>query len=194
MTRDTSHATADEMRALAATARLFGRLLVRELDAPLLAELREPGLAHALRDIGVRLPDASAEVSTGAGDAALLDALAAEYFEMFVSPTEGAPLVQSLHQGGVYEGPPAAGARRLAEAAGVTLDADAARGAPADHLGCLLQLWARVAQRSPSEAGTIANTYLAWAAGPLRLQASRRSGFYAELSAATADWIEEVAR
>ena len=190
MTRDISHATADEMQALAATARLFGRLLVRELDAPLLAELREPGLAHALRDIGVRLP----EPSPGVDDAGLLDTLAAEYFEMFVSPADGAPLVQSLHQGGVYEGPPAAGARRLAEAAGVTLDADAARGAPADHLGCLLQLWARVAQRSPSEARTIANTYLAWAAGPLRLQASRRSGFYAELSAATADWIEEVAR
>jgi len=186
----TTESTTKEWLALAATARLFGRLLVREIDAPLLAELREPELARALAAVGLRLPPHSSET----GDAALLDELAADYFESFVNPESAAPLVQSLHRGGTYEGPPAVGARRLADAAGVTLDREAARGAPADHLGCLLQLWARVAERSPSEAPEIARTYLAWAVLPLRERAENRRGFYAELAAAAADSIEQMAR
>ena len=79
---------------------------------------------------------------------------------------------------------------RLAEAAGVTLDRDAARGAPPDHLGCLLELWARVAERSPEEAGRIAESYLAWSVVPLRRLASSRDGFYATVAAATAGLVE----
>ncbi|MCA8950791.1 MAG: molecular chaperone TorD family protein, partial [Planctomycetes bacterium] len=151
-------------------ARLFGRLLLAELDAATLDELRAPAIATALAEIGIELPAPEA-----------LDTVAAEYFEHVLHPRGQAPLVQSLWHGGSYEGEAAVAVRRVAAAAGVELG-PGARGAPPDHAGCLLVLWAELRERNAVIANDFATVHLGWL--PAAIARSRATGFYAAVLAA----------
>lgn len=137
--------------ALAPTARLLGRLLVRELDATTQAELQAPALVAAMAAVGITAPRGE------------LGALAAEYFELVLQPTGSLPPVQSLWQQQQYDGDAAIAVRRLADAAGLVIG-PGARAAPPDHLGCLLCLWADLAESLPAFARHLASHHFDWVA------------------------------
>ncbi len=178
-----------ERRALAGVARLFGDLLLRELDADRLERLREPELAAQLLSLGVVVPPAASQ-----DDPDELDRLAAGFHSAFLAPDRGgAPLVASLWTEGRYEGTAAARIRALAEAAAVEFDRDMARGAPIDHLGVLLLLWAQTIERAPSVADEIATQHLAWSEAPLnRLAAAGATSFYPSLAGAAAAFVRTL--
>ena len=161
-------------------ALLLGHLLLFELDEPMRERLLEPELAAALLEVGLDV-----EPLRGAS----LDELASEYLETFLQPKSGGPLVQSLWTSGTYEGDAAVSVRKLAEAGGFELDAAAARGAAADHLGCLLLLWARARVEDPRISRRIEEQHLGWALPPLgRIAAGK--GFYPGLARALQRFIE----
>jgi len=161
-------------------ALLLGHLLLFELDEPMRERLLEPELAAALLEVGLDV-----EPLRGAS----LDELASEYLETFLQPKSGGPLVQSLWTSGTYEGDAAVSVRKLAEAGGFELDAAAARGAAADHLGCLLLLWARARVEDPRISRRIEEQHLGWALPPLgRIAAGE--GFYPGLARALQRFIE----
>ncbi len=166
----------DEHDHLARAAQLFGRLLLRELDAPTLDELRQEPVREALAAVGVELP---------ADDD--LPALAQRYFALFLHPEGALPLVQSLWRHGQYDGDAATGVRRIADAANLTLS-DAARGAAPDHLGCVLILWAELHKSRPELAALLVEHHLAWAEQALQ-HAAAQPGFYGAVSAAARDLV-----
>jgi len=173
---------AAETAALAHTAKLFGDLLLRELTAEQLAGLRAPEAAAALDAVGVDLPPAV----DGDDVRRQLDELAAEYHGAFIAPHGGgAPPIASLWTEGRYEGAVAARIRVLAQSAVVDFDAESARGAPVDHLGALLHLWAATSERAPWVAHEIAAQHLAWTDEPLGRVAASGCGFYANVARAT---------
>ncbi len=175
-----SSAAEGEVHALAPVARLFAQLVLKELDERMLDVLRGDDVAAALRDVGVRLPEP-----------ANVDALAAEFFEAFVRPQTGAPPVESLWREGQFEGKSTAMVRKLAAAAGLQFDRDAARGAPPDHLGNLLLLWCETEVAMPAVAERVARDHLAFAARALSVPA-RGEGFYAEVAAATEGLVARI--
>lgn len=165
--------------AMTAAARLFGRLLLRELDAPTLAELRQDDVSEALAALDVPVPD----------DAAL-PALAQRYFELFLHPDGALPPVQSLWHNGQYDGDPAAGVRRVADAANLALT-DNARGAAPDHLGCVLILWAELREPRPELADALRRHHFAWA--ELALQHTLADdGFYGAVCRATLSFVRQL--
>ncbi len=155
--------------ALVPTVRLFGQLLLRELDADLLAELTAPEVAAALTGVGVTLPVA--------GD---LEALRSTYVDLFVHPERGAPPIGSLWRDGQYEGDSTIALRRIAEASGWQFDASAAAGSPIDHAGAVLLLWCACHETHPDLADLIAAEHMEWIprafAGP-----ASGEGFYADV-------------
>lgn len=164
---------------LTAAARLFGRLLVRELDAATLQELQAPDIQQALASLGVTLPDASQ-----------LPELAHQYFGLFLHPEGALPPVQSLWRDGQYDGNHAVGVRKIAAAANLEL-ATGARSAAPDHIGCILLLWAEVEGERPELANLLTSHHLAWA--ELALQhASNDEGFYGAVSRATIALVREL--
>jgi TorA maturation chaperone TorD len=95
---------ADERRTLALTYRLFGRLWIRELDAPLLAELTAGNLGDAFRAAGgTPPPDA---------DPVTCEALAADYCRLLLGPSDHWPPYQSVWTDGQFQGQPAVSMRR----------------------------------------------------------------------------------
>ena len=70
--------------------------------------------------------------------------------------------MQSLWRNGQYDGDPAAGVRRIAEAANLELT-ERARGAAPDHLGCVLLLWAELHEARPEFARLLVEHHLPWA-------------------------------
>jgi TorA maturation chaperone TorD len=174
-----------DLAKLAASARIFGILLQRELDAATVNSLREAGIAPALEALGLELPDAD--------DQEALDRLAAEYFEFFVAPDPGPPPVQSLVESGTYEGESAAAIRNVAEQLGVLRDEEAARGAAPDHLGSELELWAEVSERAPEQSADFARAFLIWALPWLDARAQSPASFYASLCAAVRDLLRLLA-
>jgi len=176
--------TDERDEALRATARLFGRLFLFELDEDTRLQLVEPEFAKALEQVGISVEPLEGEAS--------LDDLAAQYFEAIVQPKTGGPPVQSLWTEGSYEGDSAVAVRKLAEAVGVEFDRGAARGAPHDHLGCLLLLWAETAGARPDVAERLESEHLEWAQVPLSTLARGGKGFYPDLGRATLAWLAEV--
>ncbi len=165
---------------LAPAARLLGRLLVRELDADTVQELQQPALRGALAEAGVPVPELAA-----------IEALATEYCERFLHPAAGLPPVQSLWQGGQYDGDPAVAVRAIAAAAAREL-APGARGAAPDHLGCILLLWADLIETRPELARRLQRDHFAWATRALApVQAA--GGFYGAVAAATVGFVGELA-
>ena len=168
---------------LGEVARLVGRLLLREVDAATLAELRAPELAEALAAVGLATPAPQPdEVAT----------LGAEYFEAFVQPEHGGPPVQSLWTDGTYEGDAAVAVRKLAEAAALDYDRAAARGAPHDHIGSVLCLWAAARERAPEVAARLARDHMGWAQRPLGRQAHAGTGFYSDVARTACALIDEL--
>ena len=158
--------TTSERAALTATARLFGRLLIRELDEPTLVELRQPALTAALAAAGVAVPSGEPRV--------VLDALWAD---------------------GQYESDTTAAVRGYAAQAGLAFQRETARGAPPDHLGAELLLWAEIAEPWPEGAARFVEQHLRWAVRPLRVLARERGvggQFYAGLIAAVAEFLEQL--
>lgn len=172
-----------DREALRAVAELAGVLLLRELDGPALERLRAPGVAAALAERGLVLPEESTQE-------AWLDDRAAEYHDRLLRPDAG-PLVQSLWTEGRYEGEAAARVRKLAEHAGVTFQREQARGAAVDHLGSLLLLWAATDEHAPAVAAEIARKHLAWA-GPGLASLERGGGFYGGVAALAGEAIGAV--
>lgn len=170
---------AETSASLATAARLFGRLLVRELDAQTLAELRQEPVRAALAALDVAVP----------GDDEL-DELGQRYFALFLHPDGGSPPIQSLWERGQYDADPAARVRRIAAAAGLQL-APSARGAAPDHLGCLLLLWAELREARPDFAAQIAAHHFAWADAALQHSCSDE-GFYGAAARATVDLLRHV--
>ena len=175
-------ATGDETTRWRATAELFGRLLLIEVDGDMIRELERTGALAELRALGLSLP--------AADDDQAREELAADHYEALVRPTEEPPPIQSLVEEGVYEGRAAAGMRAVARAAGLDFDADAARGAPVDHLGVQLLLWSELAGRDAAAAAEFARRHLAWA--PPHLRRTEADGFHAHLKHRTADLIQEI--
>jgi TorA maturation chaperone TorD len=167
--------------SLRSTAKLFGWLLLRELDEPLLAHLREPTTREGLRSVGIEVPDESCS----------LEALHGEYYDCFLAAEGSTPIVQSLWEGGSYDGPARSRLQKLADASALEIDRDAVRGAPVDHLGCILQLWAQLIEEWPDRAALLARDHLEWARPPLRT-ISERNSFYGELAAAVVDLLERI--
>lgn len=169
----------DTTADLAQAARLFGRLLLREPDAVSLGELRQPAIRDALAALDVAVPDDEQ-----------LEELSARYFELFLHPDGAQPPIQSLWHDGQYEGDAAASVRELAKAAALE-QAPGARGAPPDHLGCILLLWAELATTRTELADALARHHLAWS--DLALQhAARDPGFYGAVSRATLSLVREL--
>ena len=161
-----------EQQALVATARLLGRLLLREVDGKLRDELLQPEITSPLKEFGFEVGVLREKGS--------LDNLAVEYFEEMVHPQQGGPLVQSLWTTGTYESDSAVAVRKLAEAVGAVFDPQAARGAAQDHLGSLLLLWAETRIRLPEVADRLEQEHLAWAL-PALARLGERPGFYGQL-------------
>ena len=166
---------------LTAAARLFARLLVRELDGATLTELQRPDVIDALRELGIELP-ASEELA----------ALAHRYFELFLHPDGSLPPVQSLWRDGQYGGDAAAGVRKIADASGLEL-AVGARGAAPDHLGCILMLWAELVCERPELAELLVTHHLAWAPGALR-HAAQQPDFYGAVCRAIIALVRDLTR
>lgn len=179
-----SQPATSERAALRAAAELCGRLLLRELGPADLALLRTPDVAAACAELGLAVP--------AGDDAQVLDELAADHFDTFLAPASGGPPVESLWRGGAYEGGPAAEMRRLAESAALTFDRDLARGAPPDHLGSQLCLWAQADESAPEVAAHLGEHHLAWGIEALRPRCAA-SGFYGSLARATVGVIEVIA-
>lgn len=173
---------AGDAAAWRSCAALLGRLLVRELDAETLVRLRDPAVARELSEMGLALPE-------GGGDEALIERLAAEYFDAFVGGAGAVVPVQSLRESGGYEGVAAAEIRALAKAAGLDFDKSATRGAPPDHLGSILLLWAAFARDWPDGAKRIEERHLAWALPVLARVAKSEGTFYGALARASAQFI-----
>lgn len=165
-----------------AVARLFGRLLLFEIDERMRSELTQPEVAAALLELGI---------DTDVLHDADLDQLAAEFLETFVQPEHGGPLVQSLWTEGSYEGDSAVAIRKLAEVGAVEFDRAAARGASHDHLGSILWLWAELRLETPELAAHLADHHLAWAGPPLRRIAGGE-GFYANLAGALLRFLRDL--
>ena len=176
------HST-EEREQLHAVAQLFGRLLLKELDGPMLERLREPGLSAVLREWGFELPLPDIQN-------AWLDERGAEYHDLFLRPETG-PLVQSLWTQGRYEGDSTVRVRKLAEAAGVEFQSAAARGAAPDHLGSLLMLWAATDVHAPEIAGEVLRAHLEWALPGLR-RIEPAGGFYGALAVACLNLLQEL--
>jgi TorA maturation chaperone TorD len=179
----------EEVAALAGAARLFGELLLFELDADRLASLQTPELRAALEGLGVEVPIIDPTTPEGAR---ALDELAAAFYAALLSPTGGAPPIASLWLEGRYEGEAAARITDLAALASIDFDGGAARAAPIDHLGSILLLWAEAANRAPAIADVLASEHLAWAERPLARIAAGE-GFYASLAAAAYELVEALA-
>lgn len=179
----------EEIAALAHAARLFGDLLLFELDAGGLARLQAPELRAALEGLGVEVP--TIDVATPEA-ARALEELAAAFYAALLAPTGGAPPIASLWLEGRYQGEAAARVADLAALAGIDFDGGAARSAPIDHLGCILLLWAEASARAPDIADVLASDHLAWADRPLARIAAGE-GFYASLAAATRELIDTLA-
>lgn len=164
--------------SLGAVARLFGELLLRELESDRAAELARDPLREVLEGVGLDLSSLEDFES---------DRMSEEYFEAVLNPKDAPPLVQSLWEEGRYDGEAAASMRKIAEAAGVEFDPKAARGAPPDHLGCSLLLWAELAERS-SSGSEFAERHLRWALPALE-SLQNRGGFYGTLAAAILGFV-----
>ncbi len=177
--------TAGPRPLLVALANLLGNLLLLEVDAALLGQLREPAIAAALAEWGISLPTPDEEP-------VWIEDRAAEYHDLFLRPEAG-PLVQSLWTQGRYEGDAAVRVRALAEAAGAGFDARAARGAPVDHLGSLLLFWAACEGRVQPIADEIARQHLAWALPALKKLAGA-PGFYGSVALASEALLCEIGR
>ncbi len=173
----------DDGGELEAAAELLGRLLLHELDEGQRALLVTPEFAQALAEVGIDTHEL-----TSAGN---LDELAAQFFELFVQPQSGGPLVQSLWVHGSYEGDCAVAVRKLSEAAGCEFDPAAARGAPHDHIGCIVLLWATLRESAPEAATRLQREHMAWAIAPLS-RIGEGSGFYAGVARAAVALLQEI--
>ena len=160
-------------------ARLFARLLLRELDAETLDELRQPEVAAALAEMSIEVPEAEH-----------LDELGAQFFEMILQPKGHPPLVQSLWNDGKYDGDATVAVRQIAEAAGFELGAGA-RKAPVDHLGCLLSLWSELREQGSDWAEPFAQNHLAWVEHSSAPTAPE-DRFYGSVLRATAALVAEI--
>jgi TorA maturation chaperone TorD len=175
--------------SLAPAARLFGRLLVRELDRDTLAELREPAVREALVACGIDVP-AEAE----------LEPLAERYCAWFLHPAGAPPPVQSLWLHGQFDGDAAQAVRAIAAAAGRE-QAPGARGAPPDQAGCILLLWAdlvgddpvgeRAAAAAAALAARLARDHLGWIRQAL-LPIAEDPGFYGAVARGASALVEEL--
>lgn len=175
-----------EVDSLAAVARLFGDLLLAELDAGRLARLQHPDTRAALAEVGVEVPDVDP------ADADALDDLASEYHAAFLRPEGGgAPPIGSLWIEGRYEGALAARIRELGKSAALDFEGSVARDAPVDHLGCVLHLWAASVERAPWVADEIAGEHLAWVDAPLG-RVVELEGFYGGVAAALREFVGEL--
>ena len=173
----------EDLAALAGAARLFGDLLLHEVTAESLRAMQEPGTLEILESVGVEVPKEST-VSE-----AFLDDLAAEYHSALLAPTGGgAPPVASLWIEGRFEGQIVSRLRELARSAALEFGSEAARGAPVDHLGVLLHLWAASTERAPWVADEIASEHLAWTQAPLH-QMQARGGFYGSVAVAVRELV-----
>lgn len=165
----------DSLRAL---ADLCGRLLLREADSADLELLRRPEMEAAFAELGVDVPRGAPE--------AVLERLARQYFDSFLGPRAGHPPVASLWRVRQAGGDSVAAARRAAAAAGLEFDRAIARGAPVDHLGHLLLLWARADEAAPEAAELLRREHLAWGIDALQSRAlAADAGFYPSVARAT---------
>ncbi len=175
--------TGAEVAQLVGAAKLFGDLLLTELDPASLAALQEPESKAALTALGVEVPAESNPTES------YFDELAAEYHAALLAPTGGgAPPVASLWIEGRFEGQTVSRLRTLAESAALDFGSEAARGAPVDHLGVLLHLWAACVERAPWVSNELAADHLAWAEAPLR-QMAKRGGFYGSVAGAISQLV-----
>lgn len=161
-------------------ARLFGELLLRELDVATLERLREPATAQAFASLGVELPEPSE-----------LDRVAAEYCDAFLQPQHHPPPIESLWIDGSYEGDTTLAVRALSEAAGLELDRDAARGAPPDHAGSLLLLWAATQEMAPPIAERLVADHFEWIERAM-LRVTQLGGFYGQVGGAVGELVKEL--
>ncbi len=172
-----------ELQSLAGAARLFGDLLLRELNRETLLALQAPEPTELLRSVGVEVP-----MDVDPPDE-FFDELAAEYHSALLAPTGGgAPPVASLWIEGRFEGQIVSRLRELAESAALDYGYEAARGAPVDHLGVLFHLWAACVERAPWVSEELARDHLGWTDAPLR-QMQKKGGFYGSVGAATAELV-----
>jgi TorA maturation chaperone TorD len=153
--------------------------LLFELEPGDLAAMAAPQLAAALAEFDLVPPPASA-----------LPDLAARWFELFLQPGTVLPPVQSLWQEGRYDGAATVAVRQLAAAAGLQWGATA-RGAPPDHLGCLLLLWAELVVLAPPLAAQLVQQHLDFAPAALR-EAARDAGFHGAVARAVLAFVAEL--
>lgn len=163
---------------LAPVVALLAQFLLHELDASTLLGL-EP-LHVELHDLGITLPT---DVE--------LDAIAHQYFLAFVAPTASKPPVQSLWTEGRFDGESTMRVRALAAALGFE-PGPGARGAPADHLGCILLLWSAAVEHGEAEvARQLSNDHLAWSL-PMCERLGAQGGFYGQVAVAVAALVQEL--
>lgn len=175
---------AEEALALAGAARFFGDLLLVELDGERLRAIQGPEAAALLEPFGLKAPGGEGE--------AVLDELAAEFHGALLRPDRGgAPPIASLWTEGRYEGELAGRLRVLAESAVLELDRSLTRGAPVDHLGSILHLWAASLERAPWVADEIAERHLGWT-DPCLAQIAGSGGFYGDVARVTGALVAEI--
>jgi TorA maturation chaperone TorD len=174
-----------ERASLRALADLCGRLLLREANAADLELLRRPDVEAAFSALGVDVPHGATEI--------VLERLAGEYFQAFARPEAGAPPVASHWRERQAGGDSAAAARRAAMAAGLEFDRAVVRGAPVDHLGHLMVLWARADESAPEVAELLRREHLAWGIDALQGRAfDADASFYSDLARATISVLAQL--
>lgn len=169
---------------MATAARMFGRLLVRELDPATLRELEQPAVRAALAELHIVVPSE-----------ADLDVLAHEWLRCFLHPPQASPPVHSLFRDGNYSGDAAVAVRRIAAAAGLE-PAAGARNAPPDHIGSILLLWADLTDRRPDLARLLEREHMQWAERALLRvlppPEADSSGFYEAVARATVSLVRQI--
>lgn len=119
---------------------LLARIWLRELDLPLLNQLRSPELNSSFQSAGGELPPESG-----------LDDLAVEYCRLFVGPKDHLPPLQSVWERGELQSDITSSIRSFADAANYQPPASVA-SLLHDHLGVQLDIMSHITLLLPSTA------------------------------------------
>lgn len=165
----------------AAVYELLGRFWLAEIDQPLLDLLRSnASFQTAIREAGV-------DVSELNGIEVNQTALAEDFCQLFLGPTNHLPPYQSVWIDGQFAGTSSVEMRAWCDIAGIETGTT-----EADHLGIQLSVMARVvlSKRTDAEARFF-QQHLTWTDALTRLANERaRTSFYASIVHLTARFLE----
>ncbi len=186
-------ATDEEFSALAGFYQLLQRLWLSEIDAPLLAELRDGALADLARELEIPVNEGPAEV--------VLEDLAVAYCQLLIGPANHVPPYQSVWTEGQFQSAATTSMQSYLEVVGE----QPSDSSMVDHLGVQLSVMRRIVAElatCPSdtprhhELHTMARQFyhdhLSWPTKFLaRAQQATDSAFYQGVARITAVFLDQ---